>query len=397
MTAACFYCRHIAAASPGYTVRPALRDLGSPAPRCGLHWRYTCQVCQQTRHFMAIAYCPKADAYFCDSCATGIETVPASFHGWGYYFRYRSPWSGEPEPSLDWLEYERRHPALLRGPSPAAVSAERWLPRPTGAEAQQPADLADVDVHALWDKNARPWDAAFDDDGDKHRKYVTDEPMLALLGPAHGRRILDLGCGNGYLCRSLARAGAHVTGVDVSEEMIRTAAAYEVAAPLGIRYLVASATALQGLTDASFDAIVCNHVLTSVDDYETALAEAHRVLHPGGRMTAVISHPCFSCGPRRWQPPVVDSPRPEEATGYLVDHYLDPGAHLLDDWPGFSPVPYFHRPLTAYWQAFRAAGFDIEDFTEPGPTSEARAQLAPWEYNQAERIPLSCIFQLAPT
>ncbi len=392
----CFYCRRISVTTPGYPARPAVCDLGSAAPRCMFHWRYICRLCQQPRHFMATAFCPAAGAYYCDRCAASVDVVADPFYGWTYYFRYGSPWTGVTEPALDRLEFEERHP--LQGAAEpqmgTSVSKERWLARPA-RPAQQVAAITDDDARVSWDDNAGPWEAAFDVDGDEHRKYICDEPLLALVGDVKDRNVLDLGCGNGYFSRKLARLGARVTGVDVSEQMICTAVEHERRQPLGIRYLTASATDLGALEDAYFDAVVCNHVLTSIADYEPALSEAHRVLRTFGRMTAVISHPCFSCGPRRWEMPAPDSPRPEEADGYIVDHYLQAGAYLLDAWPGFSPVPYFHRPLSDYWHTFKSAGFIVEDFSEPGPGDRGRAELPARRIQQAERIPLSCIFQLS--
>jgi 2-polyprenyl-3-methyl-5-hydroxy-6-metoxy-1,4-benzoquinol methylase len=46
------------------------------------------------------------------------------------------------------------------------------------------------------------------------------EPLLALLGEIAGRRVLDAGCGEGYLARLLAARGAHVTGIDLSPRLI---------------------------------------------------------------------------------------------------------------------------------------------------------------------------------
>lgn len=254
--------------------------------------------------------------------------------------------------------------------------------------------LDDSTVRSLWNRNALPWESGFDADGDDHRAYVSDEPMLAMLGPVRGADVLDLGCGNGYLCRKLAHQGARVVGVDLSEDMLSLAARHEAAQPLGITYLAASATQLAALETASFDKIVCNHVLTSVPDHESVLDEARRVLRPEGRLVLALSHPCFSCGPRLWDLPAADSPRQEEASGYVVDDYFRTGGNLLAAWEGFAPVPYVHRPLSEYWRAFRVAGFLVSDFAEPSVSSRGRAELPGWQVRQMERIPYSCLFLL---
>src|SRR5690554_2053520 len=106
----CYYCDQIRAVDPGYTARPAAFDLGSAAPRCGRHWRYLCGRCGQPAHFMATAWDATVGKFFCARCAAGSEQVQEPFWAWGYYFRYRSPFTEGWCSSLDRLEFEGLHP-----------------------------------------------------------------------------------------------------------------------------------------------------------------------------------------------------------------------------------------------------------------------------------------------
>lgn len=81
--------------------------------------------------------------------------------------------------------------------------------------------------------------------------------MLELLGDVDGLNILDVG--NGYLCRKLARAGASMTGVELSDEFCRIATERESEEPLGIDYHNHSAADLSSLGDATFDKAVSNY------------------------------------------------------------------------------------------------------------------------------------------
>jgi hypothetical protein len=78
-----------------------------------------------------------------------------------------------------------------------------------------------------------------------------------------------------------------------------------------------------------------------------------------------------------------------------VDHYFREGAYLLDAWDGFTPVPYFHRPLRAYWRTFRATGFEVDNFDEPSLNERGQAELPAWQAAQVDRIPLACVFRLS--
>ena len=101
----CYYCDRILASDATYPVAPASFDLGSEAPRCVKHWRWVCGQCGKPAHFMACAYCPHEEKFFCAGCATSKEEVAGLFWAWKYHFRYRSPWSDNWCVSLDRLEF----------------------------------------------------------------------------------------------------------------------------------------------------------------------------------------------------------------------------------------------------------------------------------------------------
>lgn len=386
----CFYCDKIAAVDPAYAIAAAAFDLGSEAPRCGRHWRYVCDQCGQPAHFMAVAFCPEQGKSFCARCATIRRVVEAPFWAWKYYFELQSPWSGQWLPTLDRLEFEGRLPADLPG-----RSEELWLARypETPAQWRSAREYTDADVQANWNANAQRWDAGYDADGDRNRRYQSDEPMLALLGEVHGLRVLDAGSGNGYLCRKLARAGALMTGVELSDEFHRIACRQEAETPLGITYRHGSITTPELFAAGSFDKAVSNYVLMDVGDYVAAVRNVFRALRPGGILVAVISHPSFACGPGGWVTPAPDSPRREEGTAFRVDAYFHRGPYL-GQWANFDPVLSFHRPLRDYWETFTGAGFTVDAFEEPSITERGRRELPPSRVEHVLRVPFSCIFRL---
>jgi SAM-dependent methyltransferase len=102
---------------------------------------------------------------------------------------------------------------------------------------------------------------------------------LEWLAPAPGERILDLGCGDGQLTERIAAAGAQVTGIDASPQMVAGARGRGIDATEG------AAESLP-FADASFDAVFSNAVLHWVRGQDEMMAEVHRVLRPGGRFVA---------------------------------------------------------------------------------------------------------------
>ena len=106
--------------------------------------------------------------------------------------------------------------------------------------------------------------------------------VLDLIGNIEGRRILDLGCGDGDLAVDLALRGARVTGIDTSAALIAAARARAASAGTEIEFHPAAAQALPFLSE-QFDVVAAVTVLCFVDDPLPVFQEAARVLRPGGR------------------------------------------------------------------------------------------------------------------
>ncbi|MCW2966722.1 MAG: Methyltransferase type 11 [Solirubrobacteraceae bacterium] len=99
-------------------------------------------------------------------------------------------------------------------------------------------------------------------------------PLLEALGPVRGR-LLDVGGGTGNYAAALRERGFDPTVVDLNEGML------ERAAQKGLPTAVGDATALP-FADASFDAVMLVSMLHHVPEWRDALAEARRVVVPGG-------------------------------------------------------------------------------------------------------------------
>ncbi len=108
-------------------------------------------------------------------------------------------------------------------------------------------------------------------------RFVADlgMPVVELLAPRTGERILDLGCGDGALTAKLAATGIEVVGVDASGEMIEAARS---------RGLDARVMPGEDLTFAAeFDAVFSNAALHWMLDPDAVIAGVCRALEPGGR------------------------------------------------------------------------------------------------------------------
>jgi 2-polyprenyl-6-hydroxyphenyl methylase / 3-demethylubiquinone-9 3-methyltransferase len=94
-------------------------------------------------------------------------------------------------------------------------------------------------------------------------------------------RLLDIGCGGGVLTEEFAAMGCRVTGIDISPRSIAIARKHAVRSGLSIEYHVGTAKDLP-FEPGSFDAVSCCDVLEHIHEWKQVIAEAARVLTPGG-------------------------------------------------------------------------------------------------------------------
>ncbi|SLN74285.1 Demethylmenaquinone methyltransferase [Roseovarius albus] len=158
--------------------------------------------------------------------------------------------------------------------------------------------------------------------------------LVSAVGAGPDTTALDLCCGHGNVAAGLVKAGAHVTGLDFSPAMLTMAQA---AVPEA-RFLEGDAMALN-FEDQSFDAVTIGFGMPHVPDPPRVVAEARRVLRPGGRLAFSV-----------WCGPEVDT-----ALGYVFDAIGQHGSPEIALPPGPGANDYADPTLA--FPVLEAAGF----------------------------------------
>lgn len=149
-----------------------------------------------------------------------------------------------------------------------------------------------ADVKAIYDQIGRSYD----------QTRSADPAIVAtigkLLSPRQDGHLLDIGCGSGNYTVALAKLGYKITGVDISEEMLRKARAKSDS----ITWTKGDARALQ-FSDGEFDGATCILATHHIQALDKAFSEAHRVLKSGSRF-------------------VIFTATPKQMRGYWLCHYF---------------------------------------------------------------------------
>lgn len=185
--------------------------------------------------------------------------------------------------------------------------------------------------------------------------------IQAMLPDLSGKRVIDLGCGYGWFCRSAREAGAaEVLGIDLSEKML--ARARELTDDNGISYQRGDLEQL-ALPSQATDLVYSQLALHYLPGLAPVFATIYQALQPGGWFVFTTEHPIYTCPVRQgW---LTDD---EGQRSWGVNNYQNEGKRV-SNWLADGVVKY-HRTLGTTLNELMASGFAIRHVNEWGPTAE---------------------------
>lgn len=193
-----------------------------------------------------------------------------------------------------------------------------------------------------WQRNAQAWIDAVRSGSIESRRQVTDQAILLAILGRQPERVLDLGCGEGWLLRALGERGVEAVGVDGDRALVDAArAAGSAEVHLATYAQLADAQAYVG---KDYDLVCANFALLQ-QDIIPLLAAMNALLVPGGALVIQTLHP--------WS--VADG---DYQDGWREESF----AGLAGDW---QVMPWYFRTLASWLNALDMAGLRLVGLQEP--------------------------------
>ncbi len=240
------------------------------------------------------------------------------------------------------------------------------------------------------------WDIEANDYYAEHGAFLGDDDFVwgpeglreadaGLLGEIRGKALLEIGAGAAQCSRYAARRGARVVATDISGGMLRQGL------DLNIRFTITSGLTLPLVQcdganlpfgDGSFDTVFTSYgVVPFVADSAAVMAEAARVLRPGGRLVFSTTHPI------RWALP--DDPGYPGLT--VASSYFDRTPYV-EERSGAATYVEHHRTMGDRVRELTAAGLHLVDLVEPEWPDENQQVWGGWSPLRGALIPGTAIF-----
>lgn len=195
-------------------------------------------------------------------------------------------------------------------------------------------------IRTAWRRNAAAWTKAVRTGAIASRVRVTDRAIVDAVTTGAPSTVLDVGCGEGWLVRELAKAGIAARGIDADPELV------EAARLAGGRFDVVDYHDLDTIAD-TFDAVVCNFSLLGETSTAAVFAAVPALLNPAGRFIVQTLHPIAACGDAAY-----------------ADGWRDGSWQGCGD--GFGEAaPWYFRTVESWNALFAASGLAVVESREP--------------------------------
>lgn len=242
-----------------------------------------------------------------------------------------------------------------------------------------------------WSQIAAHYHQFVDSKADKLRTELLYPQLWHAMHPLIDKRILDIGCGNGFFAFHTASKGAQVEAFD-NAAMISIAKLHF--SHPGINYTIADANAPFPYPTSSFDYTCANLVLMDMETISILLQESYRVLKASGQAVFSILHPCFTPPVGKFRRGIKGRINQDYAYFHLSNYFTPTSPTAKQSFgQNVPPTNYYHRTISEYSKLFQQAGFNIATILEPRPDDQFIKQYP--HFYHAQKISIFCTFILS--
>jgi 2-polyprenyl-6-hydroxyphenyl methylase/3-demethylubiquinone-9 3-methyltransferase len=164
--------------------------------------------------------------------------------------------------------------------------------------------------------------------------------------PLAGKNVIDIGCGGGILSESMARKGARVTGIDLSEKALKVADLHSLESGVQVRYKPIAAEEMAAQEAGQFDVVTCMEMLEHVPDPGAIVRAAATLVKPGGH----VFFSTLNRNPKSYLFAVIGAE-------YIL-RMLPKGTHDYDKFITPSELSQFIRSAGLEVQGFKGMGYN---------------------------------------
>ena len=204
--------------------------------------------------------------------------------------------------------------------------------------------MADQKIDQSWRDNADAWVDAVREGKIPSRRAGTDAAIIKAITQRQPQRVLDAGCGEGWLARQLVDLGIRVSGFDGSEPLIKRAAEWGDADFIHLSY--DSFAEEPSRAGSDYDVVAFNFSLFAADIVPTLRAGAS-VLRPGGTLIIQTVHPFNDAEGQRYE------------DGWRVETFATMSADFK------TPMPWYFRTMQSWINSVIQAGLKVAEVREP--------------------------------
>lgn len=218
-------------------------------------------------------------------------------------------------------------------------------------------------IKIQFDAIANEWDKNSGEKGLFHQRNDIDPKIIKVFGKISGKKILEIGCGNGYLSRLLANKGSIITATDISPKLIKLAKG-KTNNNSKIKYLVQDAQNMHDLKSNSFDMVLANMCVMDIPNIQLAFSEIKRVLKKKGVFIFSLNHPAFYNYGQSWTYSDIEG---SKYFSRLVPKYLSNGEDKIIfkfDTEKKTEIVNIHRPIEYYLKILFNNNFVVTNFLE---------------------------------